>query len=167
MEKKGLPTIYIKHRGFFDFSKALKTIGTFYREEDFHMVYFPKHKAKPPRATGVEHEIEYEGKKRVTDYIMLHINVFFHVFDLRDVEIIRDGKKLKLQEGKVAVEIYPMLELDYQKRFDGNKFLQWLQDFYHNYIIKYKIGDYWEDMVFIKANEMAKQIQSALGQEVP
>jgi len=160
------PVTFIKHRGFFNYSELLQAIRKWYIDDDYDMLNIPMYKQKFPSATGVEHEFKMHGEKKVTEYVKFHMVIFVRVYDLRDVEIIRDGKKVKLQEGKVQVEVSPVLDLDWQKRFGGSKFLQALEEFYRKYIIKYTIVDYWEDVVLLKAAQLSKVIKESLGQEV-
>ncbi|OYT32724.1 hypothetical protein DRJ22_01385 [Candidatus Woesearchaeota archaeon] len=165
-KKRKFPAIIIKHRGFFNLEKVLKTITNWFNEEDFEDFDITDYKYKIPSPAGAEYEIRMKGQKKVTGYVMFEIEVILWVYDLREVELIKDGEKIKTNEGRIIIEVFPVLILDWQKRFGGNKFLQRLQDFYHNYIIKYKIADYWDDMCLIKAGQLVKFVQESLSQEV-
>ena len=164
------PVTLVKHRGFFNYSQLLQAIRKWYIDDDYEVLNMPMYKQKFPSPTGVEHEFKIHGEKNVTDYVKFHMDIFMRVYNMRDIEIIQDGKKIKLQDGQVQVEVMPKLELDWQKRFSGpppwKKFLQALDEFYRNYIIKYKIVDYWEDEVLLKSSQLARVIKEALGQEV-
>ncbi len=166
----GLPTTMIKHRGFFDYSKVLHAIRQWYVDDDYDVLDMPSYKQKFPGPTGVEHELKIHGEKNVTEYVKFHMDVFMRVYNMRDIEIIQDGRKIKLQDGQILFNVTPSLELDWQKRFTGpepwKKFLEALDHFYRNYIIKYKIGDYWEDSALIKSGQLASVIKKTLGQEV-
>ena len=165
-----VPVTLVKHRGFFNYSNVLQAIRKWYVDDDYDVLNMPMYKQKFPTPTGVEHEVKIHGEKNVTEYVKFHMDIFLRVYNLRDIEIIQDGKKMKLQDGQVQVEVIPKLELDWQKRFIGpepwKKFLKALDEFYRNYIIKYKIVDYWEDMVLIKAGQLVRVLKEALGQEV-
>lgn len=166
MPKLGMPVTTVKHRGFFDYETLMKAIRGWYSEEDFNRVDIPKYVQKYPTPTGTEFEVEFHGEKKVTEYVRYHIDVYIRVFNMRDVEIVQEGEKLRMQDGQVHVEVRPALELDWQKRFEGNRFLQALHDFYRNYIIRYKISDYWEDMTLILATKLVTRVKQTLGQEV-
>ena len=165
-----MPVTLVKHRGFFDYSKLLQSIRRWYVADDFDVLNMPTYKTKFPTPTGQEHELKFHGEKNVTEYVRYHVDIFMRVYNLRDIEIIQEGKKMKLQDGQVQIEVIPKLELDWQKRFSGpppwKKFLTALDEFYRSYIIKYKIGDYWEDMLLLKAAQLVRVIKDALGQEV-
>ncbi len=170
MPKFDQPVTLVKHRGFFNYSELSQAIRKWYIDDDYEVLNMPMYKQKFPTTTGVEHEFKIHGEKNVTEYVKFHMDVFIRIYNMRDVEIIHEGKKLKMQEGQVQVEVIPVLELDWQSRFKGPKpwkdFLSALDEFYRNYIIKYKIVDYWEDMVLLKSSQLARVIKEALGQEV-
>ncbi|MEM3154781.1 MAG: hypothetical protein QW165_04445 [Candidatus Woesearchaeota archaeon] len=164
------PVQIIKHRGFFNYSDFLQAVRKWFVDEDFDVLDMPMYKQKFPGPTGTEHEFKMRGEKKVTEYVKYKIDFFVRVYNMRDVEIIQDGKKLRVQDGQVQIEITPVLELDWQKRFKGpppwKDFLNALDKFYRNYIIKYTIVDYWEDNCLLKALQLCKIIRQVLGQEV-
>lgn len=165
-----MPVTLVKHRGFFDYSKLLQAIRKFYVDNEFDTFDIGSYKQKYPTPTGTEHEADIGGSKKMSEYVKFHISVFLRVYNMRDIEIVQDGKKLRLQDGQVQVEVRPKMELDWQKRFQAagpfKKFMEGLDEFYRKYIIKYKISDYWEDMLMFKSVELAERIKEALGQEV-
>ncbi|PIN76012.1 hypothetical protein COV18_01145 [Candidatus Woesearchaeota archaeon CG10_big_fil_rev_8_21_14_0_10_37_12] len=164
--KSNTPTLYAKHRGFFDVEKVIKSVQNWYVENNFSTIHIPKYKQNFPKPEGIERQVEMHGEKKVTGYVKMHIDIILHFFYLRDIELVRDGKKVKLQEGSVNIEIAGVLELDWQNRFSGSKFLEALDNFYRSYIIKYKIGDFWDDMVLDTEIEVMDLIKSELGAEV-
>lgn len=168
--KEDFPVTLIKHRGFFNYSALLQSMRKWFVDDDYDVLNIGMHKQKGITPMGVEHEFKMHGDKAVTEYIRFHIDIVMRIYNMRDVEIIQDGKKLKLQDGQVQIEVIPALEFDWQNRFVGPKpwrnFLDALDKFYRKYIIKYKIGDYWEDMLLLKAAQLSKVIKENLGQEV-
>ena len=165
-----MPVTYVKHRGFFDFEKLLRAIRQWFVDDDYDLINIPIHLQKFPTPTGLEHEFKFKCEKNVTDYIKFHMEVFMRAFNLRDVEIVHEGRKMKMQEGQIMIEIIPTLEFDWQNRFKGagiwKPVLTALDEFYRNYIIKYKIADYWEDMILLKSSQLARVMRETLGQEV-
>lgn len=86
--------------------------------------------------------------------------------EISEVEIVKEGQKIKTQKGRIKVTVHGTMNLDWQKRFAGNKFLQYIQDFYHRYIIKEKIEDVWQDHLMLKAVTLKSKIQEKLESEV-
>ena len=169
-QKYDLPVTLIKHRGFFNYSDVLQAIRKWYVDDDFDVLNMPMYKQKFPTPTGTEHEFALTGYKNVTEYVRFHMTVELRVYNMRDIEIIQDGKKLKLQDGQIQFALLPVIEFDWQSRFKGpppwKNFIKALDDFYRSYIIKYTIVDYWEDILLLKTGQLAKIIKETLGQEV-
>ena len=160
VRKAQLPVIYLKHRGLFNHSQLVKGIQQWLVDNNYKF-HAPKYKLKASEA-----EYEIEGERDVTEYVRFRIMLHIWARDITDVEIVKDGEKKKMQDGYIQMEITGTLEMDYNARFGGNKFMQWLQDFYHDYIIKQTIGDVWEDDLFLKLNQLTGAIKSILGTEV-
>lgn len=166
MVTETMPMLLIRHRGFFNFAELQRAMRQWFIDEEFNMVDIPGYQQKFATPVGVEHEYKIKAYKNVTEYVRFHFNVFVRVYDLRDIEIIRDGKKVKLQDGKIMIRVTPTLEFDWQKRFGGSKFIKALDEFLRKYVLRYKIADYWEDMIAEKQNEYGRFLRQKLGQEV-
>lgn len=153
------PAIYIKHKGNFDFSKLCQDIRTWF-DENSYAFHAPKHKHK-----AEEEEIKFYGERKVTGYIKFVIYVEIRIWEFRAVEIIKDGEKIRTNYGRVAAEVIPSYKLDYENRFGGSKWLQAVQDFYHKYIIKRTLEDYWEDELFMQAGNLIQVVKKNLEYE--
>lgn len=160
MDAVRLPTMFLKHRGLFNHGKFVKDIQHWYISNGYKF-HAPKYKLKASEA-----EYEIRGEREVTEYVRFGIYLHIWIRDLVDVEVVKDGEKVKMQEGYIQLDLIGDYELDYQERFGGNKFLQWLQDFYHNYVIRQTISDVWEDDLFLKMSQLMGTMKSSLGIEV-
>jgi len=160
-----LPGQLIRHRGFFNYEAIIKSINDWYAYEDISYD-ISAYKYKIPSPMGMDKEVKIKGSKKLSEYVKMGIDVRLQVFGMRDVELIQDGKKSVVQEGQLRITISPKIEFDWQGRYKGNKFYEWLGELMQKKILKYKIDDYWEDMVLLKAMELAKLIRTTIGQEV-
>ena len=102
------------------------------------------------------------GWRKLNEYSKFEINLFLYVLDIKDVEVIKEGKKQKLKHVRILIEITPSVDVDYTKRFQGSKFLQGLQDFFHKYIIKEDINTVLEDQLWYRALKLQKVIKEYL-----
>lgn len=156
-------TLYIKFKGLMNLSEILKTIKSWLGDE-YYTFYERKHNFKTTDS-GTETEVEMEAKRKMNEYVRFVHKISLRTFDVKDVEVVKNGQKQQAQEGRLTVELKGTMDLDWQKRFKGNKFLQTLQDFYHKYIIRYEINEVWADELFRKSGELAKTIKTALQME--
>jgi hypothetical protein len=159
MPKVSMPTMFLKHRGLFSHAKLVQGIQKWFVENQYRF-HAPKYKLKANEA-----EYEIEGERNITEYIKFIIKLHIWIRDMSDVEVVKNGEKIKMNEGAINLDLTADYELDYAKRFGGNKFFQWLQDFYHNYVIRQTISDVWEDDLFLKMSELMGTIKAILGTE--
>ena len=154
------PTLYLKFKGVFDHSMLAKEIQNWFDDNAFE-IHLPKYKLK---ATEAEYRIT--GKREVTEYCQFNMEAHLWCDNLKEIEIVKDGEKIKTYEGAVRIEISGVYILDYEERFKGNKFLQWLQDWYHKYVIKQQITDVYEDDLLLKQQRLLAFIKGLLGTEL-
>lgn len=159
----GMPMRYVKFRGLFDYGELLLAIRHWFEEFDYRFEE-PKHQWKVP-PEGAEAEIKFKGERKINEYVKYYIEIFFRTFDMKEVEVVKDGQKMKLYDGKVIVELGGKLDLDWQNRFGGNKLLQGLQDFFHKFIIKQDIGQKWEDDLDMQIIDLTNRIKQVVGHE--
>jgi len=153
----GTPTANIKSKGFFIWKDVLATIKD-WLDSEYYDFLETKHKYKPD-----EREVEIVGERKLNEYVKYKINIALLAQGLKDVEVIKEGKKITMQEGRIKIEVTGNMTLDWQKRFGGNAFLQAVQDFYHKYIIKQKIETEWLDHLLFKIFKLTKVLNEKLG----
>ncbi len=152
--------LYLKHRGLFDHAKLVKGIQQWFVDNEYKF-HAPKYKLKASEA-----EYEIEGERQITEYVKFKLALHIWIREMSDVDVIEDGEKKKRQEGMINMELGGSMELDPAKRFSGNKFFQWLQDFYHEYVIKVTIDQVWWDDLYFKLIQLQNTIKGILGTEV-
>jgi len=157
--KGEMPIIYLKHRGLFNHAQLVKGIQQWFTENNYKF-HASKYKLKANEA-----EYEMDGERDVTEYVRYKISIHIWARDIVDVEVVKDGEKKKMQDGYIQMDITGQLDYDYNKRFGGSKFMQWLHGFYQEYIIKQTITDVWEDDLFFKINQLTGAIKHMLGSE--
>jgi len=133
-----LESLKIKYNGLFDFGELINFLRSWMKNE-YYIFVESKHKYRPD-----EKEVEMIGFRKLDEYVKYTISILVLAEDVKDVEIIKEGKKLNTNEGKVIITFNGVMDLDWQKQFQG-RFWVFLQDFYHKYIIKNKIENEWLD----------------------
>src|SRR3989344_221844 len=118
----GGPVTYIRQKGYFDWADLLKSIRGWLKDE-FYNVEETKHKHKPN-----EQEVEMSGFRKLNEYVKYYFDIKIRTENVAIVELIKDGKTVKTQEGNVWIELSARMELDWQRRFGGSEFLQSLQN---------------------------------------
>lgn len=169
MKEEMMPTTTIRHRGYFDYDKLINTWQAWFGEQGFTYPMGDEAATHPHKIGdfGWEDRGLFYADKKVSEYVRFRIDLRVVLQNMREVEVVQDGKKRKLTEGLVLIEVIPFIQFDYQGRFDDKgDFVKNLGAILKNYILKYKIGDYWEDMLMDMSTSLVRAIRTALEQEI-
>ena len=158
-----MPVSTIKYAGFVDEKKVLNAIRAWFIDEGFEFRE-PTYKHKVG-AEGLQIEVKMNGEKRVTSYIKFIIEMHMWIREIKEVPVVKDGVQQMAKEGKFWIETGGTLEMDWQNRFEGNKFLQALHDFYLKHIAFQKIQMKWWDTLYYKIYKLNSVIRNAIGFE--
>lgn len=106
-------------------------------------------------------DIEWKCTKKVSDYFKNEIKVKFEIKGLVDVEVEIDGKKKKMQQGKIKVEIKGTLIKDPESKWEGTPFFRFLREVYNKYIVPQRI-DNREESIEDDVKEFKDELKSFL-----
>jgi len=84
--------------------------------------------------SGKHIEVEFEPFKKYTDYAKSVIRIHFTAREVTDVETDVDGRKRKMQKGKVHVQIDSWLETDYEHRWEIQPVFYVLRSLFEKYV---------------------------------
>ena len=83
--------------------------------------------------------IEWDAIKPLSDYFKREVKVKFEVEGLTDVEVEIDGKRKKMNKGKLKVEIKGLLIRDPDSKWDKSPFYAFIREIYNKYVIPGRI----------------------------
>lgn len=157
----GSKTKIIQFTGIFDLDGLYKaTVGWIKsRRYWFHEDVY---KHKPGGPFGKELEIKWRADKKLNDFYSTGLDVKWHIWDLKDVEVIKNGKKVKLQKARVEIKLDTWLQLEHQKKWGQNKFTKALYEFFENYIIKKEWSSIWWDTSYYRLMKFQAFIKNYL-----
>ena len=67
-----------------------------------------------------------------SQYYRYRLRIDFRIINMVDVEVVRNGRKMKVQDGEITIEIHPILELDYQDKWANHPFLKYLDNIFES-----------------------------------
>ena len=109
-------------------------------------------------------DVEWGGKKDVTDYFQYKIKVVFKITELKDIEINQEGIKIKTNTGKVDLSIKGDLFRDYKGKFERGASRKFMRAIYEKWVIPSRIEQY-EDKLISKCDEFLGQAKAWLDLE--
>jgi len=126
--------LIVKYKGVFDYEGLYKMMHSWIINKRF-LFHETKYKDKVSTPFGNEIEIVWRSEKKVTEFVKEWIVIQFHMWDFSEVEVIKDGKNMKMAKTRMEIKFTAQIELDYNKKFDGSEFKHKLGQFYVKNII--------------------------------
>ena len=149
----------IKHRGYFNYDNVPKAVsgflkGRLYDYKETKIVYKPDERA-----------LEIESDKKVNEHVKFEIKVSISARDLKDVDLIKDGKKSTTQEGFIFVKITSKMNVEWMKRHEKAPFLQKIQAIFYRHVLKSSIGE-WDGMITHDVLDLTRLLRTTMELEV-
>lgn len=134
----------LEYGGLFKFSELYEQAHTWFNEEGYGVV--EDKYAEKISGNSKEIDVEWKCTKQISDYFKIDSKVKFEIKNLVDVEVEVDGKKKKMQQGKVKIELKGNLIKDVASEWDKSPSWRFMRDVYNKYIVPQRI-DSMEDKV--------------------
>ena len=152
----------IKHKGMFGFKDFYSFAYDWLCEESYNVT----EKSYSEEITGDSKkvEIEWEAKKKISDYFRFLMKISWKVLNLKEVEIVKEGKKVKTNSAQVEIKIKGIIVKDYDSRWENNPFAKFMRGVYDRYVIKSRIDEY-EDKIKSESDEFVDQCKAFLALE--
>jgi hypothetical protein len=158
-EKEEIIKEKMAHSGVFGFSDFYKYAHSWLKDEDYGVA----EEKYTEKVSGNERDISIEWKvtKQISDYLKTGWKIEFEVEKLTDVEVEIDGKKKKMNKGKVNIEIKAAIFKDPESKWESSPFNRFLRDIYNKYIIPKRLEDV-EQRVISDVQEYKDALKSFL-----
>lgn len=142
-------TLMIKQNAIFDFKQIYKLVHTFAGENNYE--FFETNFTRKDKGDGSEYQIEYELRRKVTEFIKFIINI--EIWALRVVEVKQDNKMMF--KGELEMNFDASMEMDWQNNWEKNSFTRFLRNVYIYYLKKQYFlnyaGKFWEEIYELHA----------------
>tara|TARA_Y100000034_G_scaffold54708_1_gene66993 strand:+ start:3144 stop:3647 length:504 start_codon:yes stop_codon:yes gene_type:complete len=145
-EKETIFSSKMEYTGIFPFSDFYNFCYTWLTDETGLDISEDKYEEKLSGDSKII-EIEWTGKREVTDYFKFSFSVKFKLTDLKKVEINQEGKKVETNKGKVKISVKGELIRDYKGKFETTAFNKFLRSIYEKWVIPSRIEQFKEDIL--------------------
>ena len=159
-EKEQIFSSKMRSVGFFDFPGFYKFCYVWLNEEKGFDLAETVYKEKI-KGDAKELEIEWRGSSKITDYFKFEVKIEFRILGLTDVELVRDGQKIKTNKGDAEVKMKGVLVRDYDGKFEKNSTQKFLRSIYEKWIIPARIEEY-EEKLIMTCDEFLSQAKAFL-----
>jgi len=152
----------VKHTGIFDFGEFYKFCYAWLIDKDYKLIEKTYSEKVTPNGKLVE--IFWDAKRKISDYFRFVIKAQWRIIGMTEVEVQKEGSKLKLNKGQLEITISALLEKDYESRWENSGFLKFLRGIYDRYIIRGRIEKY-EEKLLAEVDEYVSQLKAFLALE--
>lgn len=148
----------IKQAGNFNFKDLYSFIYDFIMEDGYKVF----EASYLERVTGDSKylEIRWVLTKDLTGYFQSVINMDWQIIGLKDVEIEKDGKKVKTNNATIEIKFKGTLVIDYKDQFNTD-FTKYLRKIFDNFVNRQRI-DTFEGTVIGDVNDFINQCKGFL-----
>ncbi|MFH1500368.1 MAG: hypothetical protein ABIE22_00280 [archaeon] len=161
-EKDNVMTSKLKCSTIFDYKETYKFIYNMLVDMEYFIV--EKRYDEKIMPEGKEVEIEWEAKRKISDYFRFILKLKWRVVKLVEVEVEENGKRKKMNKADLEIKISATIEKDYEHRWQNNPFTKFMRGLYDKFIIRGRIEMY-EDKIFSEAEEVIAQAKAFLSLE--
>jgi hypothetical protein len=155
------PGVRIRYSGLFDFDGLYSAMADWFKRYRYYL-HEEMYKHKVPSPLGAEQEMFWYADSEVSEYIKFKINVYFHLWDMTEVEVVKDGKKRILTNARIEIKIWGDLITDWQDKFEKNKFTRMLRGLYNSYMLRREVESYWGDMLIYRIFNLQSYVKKYL-----
>ncbi len=85
---------------------------------------------------------KYPVGPKDSSYYRYKMRIDMRVINMVDTEVVRNGKKMKVQDGEITLEIYPYLELDFNNQWQNHPILKYFDNIFRKRIIYNRIMEH-------------------------
>lgn len=158
-QKIVVENLELQYEGLFSFKDLYKLIDDWLKENNYDKV--EKMNMEKVSEEGKYIELVLEPVKYLTDFVEYIIKMRIIGRNIKEVEVERDGKKEKLNQGSLYIRFDAILETDYEGRWEQKPTFYFLRVLIDKYVYKFYTGKY-ESGLKKDLTEIHTQIKSLL-----
>ncbi len=147
----------LDYQGVFDAKELFKVMQNWATDKGYWLI--EKKHGETTKPEGKTVDMDFEPFKKYTDYAKSIIKIKAQFQDMKDIVVERDGRKVKLQEGKIIMIFDGILETDYEGRWEGKPVFFVLRTVFEKYVYTPFISGFErgvkEDVMALKNNVKA------------
>ncbi len=122
----------LEYEGLFDAKEFYRVMQAWAEDKGYWLIE-GKH-TESIKTEGKWVDMEFAPFKKFTDYAKSVIKIKVQYQRMKDVVVERDGKKHKMQEGKVVALLDGILETDYEHRWETKPVYYVLRTLFEKYV---------------------------------
>ncbi|MBW3003978.1 hypothetical protein KY328_05825 [Candidatus Woesearchaeota archaeon] len=158
-KKLVLDHLTLEYNGLFDTNELYRLIDGYLSEKKYDK--FEKRNIEQVTPSGKHIELELNPWKTVTDYTKLWMKITILMTNVKEVEVEKDGIKIKLNQGNVHIVFDGYVETDKENKWEGTPLFTFFRTIVDKYVIKRYVQS-WENEITEDIMLLHSQIKGLL-----
>ncbi len=147
------------YEGIFNITELYQLIDQFFKEKGFDKKELRNVEMVKPDGKYIE--IELMPWKKITDYARHIIRVEMKLFNVKEVEIERDGRKVRMNTGRVNFVIDAYLQTDWESKWETRPLYFFIRTMVDKFIYK-SYTNLYEGLLVETTNQLYSLLKSFL-----
>ena len=152
----------IRYSGEFNYDKLYHGIYSWFKDMLYEVTETYKHKMT---GSGAEVELAFKGEKKISEFMRWNMECETKIWGMGDVESVKDGKKQKLNKGRILITISWKLTLDYSSRYSKTEWAMRMFNFIRYTLLRKKIIIVWAGRITAESYRLHTEIKKLLNME--
>src|SRR3989338_9641351 len=119
--KTVVDSLTLTYTGVFSVNELYRIMDKWFREKGFDK--YEKRSCEQVYKDSSQVDIEWEPWKKINDYARIVMRVFFYFTEIKEVTIVKDHHKIKLNQATVRIVFNTYLESDWEGKWKRTPFL--------------------------------------------
>ena len=135
----------LNYEGLFDLNELLKALDKYTAERGYEKA--EKRRQEKVTPSGKEFSIELRPIKIKTEYYSLMIKIRMNITNLRDVEVLKNKTRTRLNHGSISMIFDAWAISDYMYRWEQKPFYYFLRVLVDKFVYKFHSGKFHGELV--------------------
>ncbi len=163
VERENIYSSIAKYEGVFNYKEFYKFCYDWLTENTIFQLFEDEYSEKI-KQEGKEIDINWTAVRKMTDYFKYEIKIKFKILHMVEVEVEKNGVKIKLNKGQLKITVKGNLIRDWQGKFERSAYRKFLREIYDKWIIPGRIEQL-EDKLVSNSDEFLVQAKAFLALE--
>ncbi|OIO41325.1 hypothetical protein COX97_01885 [Candidatus Pacearchaeota archaeon CG_4_10_14_0_2_um_filter_05_32_18] len=159
VEKDKIITEKVKRSGIFNFKDVYQFTYRWFVDEGYDVE--EQKYIENVAGDSKDIEIKWVATKKVSDYFQNEIKSDWRIIGMTDVEVEKEGRKIKANKGTFEVKFTGNLKKDYEGSWEKSAMMKFLRGVYERYVIEARVKER-EEKIIKDVEEILEQVKAFL-----
>ncbi len=132
--EKIIDELRLQYEGLFDVNELYLTFDRWFREKQYDKREVKNVEFVKPEGKFVE--VWLMPWKKITDYAKIEIKITLVMENLKEVEVEKDGHKIKMNQGTIKMVFDGYLTTDYENKWEGKPTYVFMRTLFDKFVYK-------------------------------